>query len=261
METSKEKQEQMNPAIPMSHVDQDAVEARDRLLDQDQLTMTLSDWVQVDAARNREKQDPVWPYEFEYPKIGTRILVGDAVAVVCSYGLKRTPNGFERCVWAKSNSGGTLRKVTGDMMRPASTDDVKKAEKKQAEFKKKLTEAAKKIEAETVEKREIRSGGSLSLVTPMLDIAKQMGLNVDEKSGFYKITGTQKGRSVYLARRGGRVDISGFTVIDVEGVTVISEEEAKRRHIGKVRGQMLFDGSNQSLVDSFRIVLERMVNG
>lgn len=244
----------------IKYVDQEALETRERLLDQEQLSMTLTDWVKEDAAMKYEKSSAIWPYDFEMPKIGDRVLVNEVVAVVCSYGLKRTSNGFERCVWAKSNSGGTVRKITGDMMRFATPEDVKKSEKKQAEFTKKLKEAAKKIEAETAEKREIRSGGSLSLVTPMLDIAKQMGLTCDDKSGFYKITGAQKGRAVYLAKRGGRVDISGFSVEDVPAVNVISAEEAKRRHLGKVRGQMLFDGSDETLVSSFKTVLERMVN-
>lgn len=261
METSKEKQLNPDNTPGIKYVDQEALEKREQLMDDEQLNMTLVDWVQEDAAMHREKDQAIWPYDFEMPKIGDQVVVNEVVATVCSYGLKRTEKGFERCVWAKSTGGGVVRKVTGSMMRNATAEDVKKSEKKRVEFTKKLKEAAKKIEAETAEKREIRSGGSLSLVTPMLDIAKQMGLSCDEKSGFYKIVGAQKGRAVYLAKRGGRVDISGFTVDDVVGVTVISEEEAKRRHIGKVRGQMLFDGSDETLVSSFKTVLERMVNG
>lgn len=103
----------------------------------------------------------------------------------------------------------------------------------------KLQAAGKKAEKATAARRERQVKGS-HLLTPMTELARKGGFTVQEKSGFLKVTGTCKGRSVYLARKGGRVDFSGFTVSNGP-VKQITEQEAKEKHLGKVRAQIDFE--------------------
>lgn len=75
-------------------------------------------------------------------------------------------------------------------------------------------------------------------VASLLAVAAELGLLVEGAGGFHKVTGAAKGRCVYLAVRGGRIDISGFTV-DHPAVAQVSEEQARDRRLGRVRGQVL----------------------
>lgn len=79
-----------------------------------------------------------------------------------------------------------------------------------------------------------------SLNPTFLEAVTAAGLKSEEKSGFYKVTSDAKGKALYLARKGGRVDLSGFTVTN-DAVTQISEETAREKHLGKVRGQLNFE--------------------
>jgi hypothetical protein len=117
-----------------------------------------------------------------------------------------------------------------------------------------LRAAGKKVETERAERKtKTVKGGHLK--DAFLEKAKLTdGLNVEEKSGFYKITGPTKGRTVYLATKGGRVDLSGFSV-DHPAVVQISAEEAKEKHIGKVRGQLDFEQDDEAVTAAFSAAL------
>lgn len=114
---------------------------------------------------------------------------------------------------------------------------------------KRLNNATKKIQDEETQRREKTVKGS-HLLQPMLEIANKQGLKVEERTGFHKITGAVKNIVVYLAKKGGRVDLSGFD-IDAEGVTKISKEEAQAKHIGKVRGQLNFELPDETVLAAF----------
>lgn len=88
--------------------------------------------------------------------------------------------------------------------------------------------------------RTIKVVKGANLNPQFLELAAAAGAKVEEKSGFYKITTDVKGKAMYLARKGGRVDLSGFTVTD-PSVVQVSEEEAQAKHLGKVRGQLNFE--------------------
>ena len=87
--------------------------------------------------------------------------------------------------------------------------------------------------------------------------AVEDGLTVEDKSGFIKITGTAKSRAVYLAKKGGRVDLSGFSIDNV-AINNISEEEAKNKHIGRVRGQINFDKTDEEVLAAYDIALSQL---
>lgn len=75
-------------------------------------------------------------------------------------------------------------------------------------------------------------------VTELVKLAQEQGLAVSETSGFYKVEGRAKGLRLYVAKKGSRLDLSGFCVTH-PAVKPITEAEAKAKRIGKVRGQVL----------------------
>ncbi len=105
-----------------------------------------------------------------------------------------------------------------------------------AEKLQKAGEKAQKAKAE----RTVKLVKGATLNPAFLEKANASGAKVEEKSGFFKIAAGVKGKNLYLARKGGRVDLSGFTVTN-DAVLQISEEEARAKHLGKVRGQLNFE--------------------
>lgn len=130
--------------------------------------------------------------------------------------------------------------------KPAGT---KSAAEKNAELKEKLQTAGKKAEKVKVERHERQVKGA-HLLPKLLEAAKAAGCVTDEKSGFIKITGVAKSRAVYLARKGGRCDVSGFELAGQAGVIQISEEQAKAKHLGKVRGMIDFENAADDVVEA-----------
>lgn len=118
----------------------------------------------------------------------------------------------------------------------------------------KLAAATEKVEKQKAERTaKVVKGANLN--PKFLELAKNAGLECAEKTGFFKLTGPVKGKVIYVARRGGRVDLSGFTIPN-EAVKQISEAEAQAAHLGKVRGTLNFDlagseAGDKSLLDAF----------
>jgi len=79
--------------------------------------------------------------------------------------------------------------------------------------------------------------------------------SVDEGGANYKITG-KNGNRLYVFKNQLRVDLSGFS-FEHPGIRVISDEEAKNMHLGKVRGQVSFDDKSIAY-DAFEKALERL---
>lgn len=124
-------------------------------------------------------------------------------------------------------------------------------------MKEKLKEAGKKAEKATAEKRE-RTVKGAHLQTALVTLAKETGLNYIEKSGFAQVHGKRKGFKVYIALKGGRVDLSGFT-LDHPAFTQITEEEAKAKHLGKVRATVNFDKSDDEVTAGYKAALAELL--
>jgi hypothetical protein len=123
-----------------------------------------------------------------------------------------------------------------------------------------LAQAGAQAEGEKKERRERTVKGSHLLDPMMAKIKdfKRSTLVVEEKTGFFKITGPVKGRALYIARKGGRVDLNGFTVTH-DAISQISDEEAKDRHLGKVKAQVDFEKGDVYVLDAFDTILEQLV--
>ncbi len=123
-------------------------------------------------------------------------------------------------------------------------------------LKDKLAKASEKAETQKAERRAKVVKGS-HLTQNFLDLATEAGLTVTpSKSGaFNVITGAAgKARRIYVSTRGGTVDFSGFSV-NAEGVTQISEDEAKKMHLGLVRGRIDFDATDEAILSAYRTAL------
>lgn len=123
---------------------------------------------------------------------------------------------------------------------------------------KRLNNATKKLQEEETQRREKTVQGS-HLLQPMLELVAKKELKTEERTGFYKITGPSKALAVYLAKKGGRVDFSGFDV-DAPALTKITKEEAQAKHIGKVRGQIDFTATDEAVLAAFEAGLTALAN-
>lgn len=118
--------------------------------------------------------------------------------------------------------------------------------------KKTLEKAGKKAEDQKKEARTRAVKGS-HLQTKLLEV---VGANVNlkqaDKTGFVQVSGPGKGKKIYIARKGGRVDFNGFTVTH-DAVVQISADDAKAKHLGKVRGQIDFSKSDDAVLEAFTL--------
>jgi len=124
------------------------------------------------------------------------------------------------------------------------------------EMTEKLMAAGEKAETQKQARRERVVKGA-HLLPQLKDLATAAGLNVEEKSGFLKVSAGVKGKNVYLAKKGGRVDLSGFSV-EAAAIRQISEQEAREKHLGKVRGQLDFNQSDEQVLEAFTAALKEV---
>lgn len=117
----------------------------------------------------------------------------------------------------------------------------------------KLAEADKKAVKNKAERQQ-RAVKGAHLLERLLALAVTAGATREEQSGFHQFTGPTKGRKIYVARKGGRCDFSGFAVED-DAVSQISEERAQSEHLGKVRGQLDFDKDDASVLGALEKAL------
>ena len=113
----------------------------------------------------------------------------------------------------------------------------------------KLGDAGKMAEDARDQRRRRAVKGS-HLLDTLVSKARDAGCTVKDNSGFYKFTGDEKGKAIYVAKKGGRVDLSGFTV-ERDGIRQITEDAARDTHLGKVRGQIDFNKSDDVVLSAY----------
>ena len=229
---------------------------REALLDRDTELMILKDWVRLEAEMRRAGQTRAeWYGEGELPKINQIIAVwpGCCLATVVDYGIKRGKGIFERCVWVQFDNGEFMKYLSSEC-KSITPEERKEIEERNAEFKKRLIGAGKKVERQRKERRAKVVKGS-HLLDEMLTRAE--GLDVERKSSFHMIKGSAQKRAVYVAIKGGRVDLSGFC-IDHPAITVLTAEEARKRHLGRVRGQFDFSVGDEPVMEAFDLALKEL---
>lgn len=127
-------------------------------------------------------------------------------------------------------------------------DELKKG------FKTRLEQAEKILIEIKQQKRYMRIKGS-HLLEQMLKLSSKF--EIVDQINFYKVSHVKnKKRAIYISRRGGRVDLCGFSINDPL-VVPLSRDEAKRRKLGRVLAQINFntDSTDNEIIDVFKKVL------
>lgn len=158
---------------------------------------------------------------------------------------------WERSVIVHVPASGTQHEVPGSAARLATPEDSDRI-KGELEMAAKLAEASdaaqRGVASPAPDRPRKRGQRDPQLVTEMVALAKASAnvKAVEEGGTNYKIVGLDLNKRIYLFKSQLRVDLSGFTV-DHPAVRKISDEEARDMHLGKVRGQMLFDDRASAL--------------
>lgn len=146
-----------------------------------------------------------------------------------------------------------------------NTVEGKQVELNTTELEIKLKESVEKV-ARQKANRVPRPIKGEHLLPQLKELAAAAGVTSKELTSYFQLTATlpegtkaKEKKAVYLAKRGGRVDLSGFTV-ECAGVKQISEQEAKDKHLGKVRGTLDFEQADAVVLSAFTAVLENLKN-
>ncbi|GAO01971.1 hypothetical protein [Anaeromyxobacter sp. PSR-1] len=108
--------------------------------------------------------------------------------------------------------------------------------------------ATKEAERTAIQKQVERSREAV------LRLIKEAGLKVEKKTSWHKVAGKER-RRLYVGVKSPQVHLSGFE-LKHEGVEAISEAEAKRRHLGSVRGILWLDRQTDAIIkDAVRAAL------
>jgi len=115
-----------------------------------------------------------------------------------------------------------------------------------SDLKSKLEQAGKKAEVQKAEKQ-ARTVKGAHLKEQIETLITESGLETVKNTGFLKVVGANPRNKLLVAIKGGRIDLSGFT-IESPAVTQVSEEEAKAKHLGKVRGFVNFEATDAEVL-------------
>lgn len=124
------------------------------------------------------------------------------------------------------------------------------------EMAEKLIAAGEKAVAQKAQSRERTVKGS-HLLPAITEQVKAAGLQIEELTGYLKVSAGVKGKNLYIAKKGGKIDLSGFTM-ENSAIKQISEQEAREKHLGKVRGTIDFDKSDDEVLAAFTTVLSTL---
>ncbi len=165
--------------------------------------------------------------------------------VICFGVVHMGGENWERSVIVHVPSSGTQHEGPGSAARLATPEDSGRIQG-ELEMAARLAEASSAAQrgaaSPAPERPRKRGQRDPKLVAEMVAAANASSnvKAVEEGATNYKIVGQDQSKRIYLFKSQLRVDLSGFT-IDHAGIRKISDEEARDMHLGKVRGQMLFD--------------------
>jgi hypothetical protein len=124
-----------------------------------------------------------------------------------------------------------------------------------SDLKAKLEQANKKAETQKAERR-ARVVKGAHLTDKFIELANEAGCDVRMNTGFHVIVGKAgKSLRIYVAKRGGIVDLLGFTVQD-PAVIQISKELAKEKHMGRVEGRLDLEKTDDEVLNAYRQALD-----
>ncbi|MHB8407739.1 MAG: hypothetical protein ACYDHY_06450 [Acidiferrobacterales bacterium] len=91
----------------------------------------------------------------------------------------------------------------------------------------------------------------------LMELVEENGFAAEKKAGFLKIG--SGGRSIYIAatKKVSRVDLSGFDITH-PAVTKLTDNEAKKMRLGRVRAQLDFSKEDDLVLEAFATALSTM---
>lgn len=206
--------------------------------------------------RSDGQERPVW----RGPDSEDRLLGADVVVstehgeqrgrVIC-FGVMNMGSEYERSVVVRVPSSGTQHEVPGSQARIANTEESSRIvnEVRMAERLADAIETAADHGPTLIPGRPRKRGQrDPALIERMLAAASahRNVRSIEDGVSSHKVTGIDAGKRLYVFKNQLRVDVSGFS-FDHSGLRAISDEEARVMHLGKVRGQLLFDDREQAL--------------
>ena len=206
---------------------------------------------------------PVWRGPLPVMNIlGTEVVVpteqGERRGRVICFGIVDTGSEFEKSVIVHVPASGTSHEVAGSLARLASPDDLDRMQN-EIEMSHRLAEVSAQHSNEIAPRKQ-RSRGQRDpkLIEEFLVMASASSnvCSMDAGSSNHKVTGWDGSKRLYVFKNQLRVDLSGFS-FDHPGVRRISEDEARDMHLGKVRGQLLFD-DRQTALSAFAQALQEL---
>lgn len=212
----------------------------------------------AEAKMRSEGQDrPVWRGPVSEDKLlGADVVVptdqGERRGRVIGYGIIAVGLEFERSVVVHVPASGTHHEVPGSLAKIASQEDSDRI-RNEMEMARRLAEVSIEVQkgptplpATAVPKK--RGQKDPKLIEKFIAIAKTSNnvRSVDEGSANFKVSGVDADKRLYVFKNQLRVDVSGFS-FDHPGLRRISDDEARDMHLGKVRGQILFDDREVAL--------------
>lgn len=216
-------------------------------------------------AMGRERPEWLGPTS-EDKLLGADVVIpteqGERRGRVICFGVVHTGGeNWERSVIINVPSSGTQHEGPGSSVRLATPEDAERiqGELEMAERLKEAAESARQGAAAPSPDRQRKRGQKDPKLVEEMTAAAKASPNVsavEEGATNLKITGLDRSKRIYLFKNQLRVDLSGFTV-DHPGVRKISDEEARDMHLGKVRGQLLFDDRDEAAA-AFRAALDSL---
>lgn len=189
-------------------------------------------------------------------EVVAKTAVGEVIGKAVYFGIKQDVDGvFKRTVLVHVPSSGSIYQAIGHDVRLAVDADVERMRDEVVMSRRLVTADVAAVDMVATQ-REQRVIGS-KLTGTLIDVANAKRMVVEDKSGFYKVTGNQKGKAVYLLKKGGRCDLSGFCV-EHPAVVPMSEEEARSRHLGRVRGQVNFACSDDRVLAAWELIMKEI---
>lgn len=215
--------------------------------------------------RSDGQERPIWKGPIAEDKLlGSEVVVpteqGEQRGRVICFGVLNMGTEYERSVVIRVPSSGTQHEAPGSVTRLANADDSARIvnEVRMAARLADAVEAAERGPTPIANPERIRKRGQKdpALVVQMLAAANahKNVRAVEEGATNHKVTGMDQSKRLYIFKSQLRVDVSGFS-FDHPGMRRISDDEARDMHLGKVRGQLLFDDRKQAFA-AFEAALE-----
>lgn len=210
------------------------------------------------------QERPIWRGVLPQTEIIGRDVVipsdhGERRGRAVYFGITRGAGEYETSVVVFSEASGTHHEAPGSQVRLATPSESERI-REELVMAQRLKDATASEATRAANRRapsRPKWAPDPGLVPRMLELAKDSNnvSAIEEVGGCHKITGRNKERRVYIHKRGLRVDISGFEPSG-DGIIQISADEAKRAHLGKVRGQVDFTSHTLGMAAFERILKE-----